>query len=388
MQRKSDVGWNYPRYKRDLRMKDWDVMLVSHEASRTGAPRVAVDLAKGFVNAGLRVLVILRWDGPLRVDFESTGATVVTEPGRHLRVFLRRFRTGKRLALSWENLMVRWAILRYRPRSVYLNTALSLPFAGPALAMQLPVAVHLHEVDDWLSHALARYPLTQKQAESIRWAHCAQRSADLLRHRYRSVQSKFIPSGIDTERVREAATSPSNQSLPSQYIVNCGTADHRKGVDIWLRLCEALYATSNWNQLHFVWIGKVTQSELIDPYRKRPFFNHVHFVGETANPYPVLRQADLMVFPTRQDAYPLVVMEAQALGVPVIAFDVGDIKDQIPSHHLVRCGNETELLNTVLHVLNEKSPTVAFDNNRHSITIVRQSALALLAPTNHTRIDK
>lgn len=368
-------------------MTDWDVMLVSHEASRTGAPRVAVELAKGFLDAGLRVLVVLRWDGPLRTDFEATGATVVTEPGRHLRVLLRRFSAGRRWAIDWEQLMARWAMQRYRPGAVYLNTALSISYAGPAINMKLPVAVHLHEVDDWLCHALARYALTQEQAKAIRWAHCAQRSADLLKERYPTIQSQFIPSGIDVDRVREAAIEPSHKNLPGQYIVNCATADHRKGVDIWLRLCEALYLSSNWNDLHFVWVGKVTQDDLIDPFRNQPFFKHVHFMGETANPHPLLRQAKLMVFPSRQDAYPLVILEAQALGVPVVAFDVGDIKDQIPSHHLVRAENESELLAKVLQVLNEQPSALAFDNSRHGIAVARQRALELLALTPYSRND-
>lgn len=358
-------------------MTAWDVMLVSHEASRTGAPRVAVELAQGFVDAGLRVLVLLRWDGPLRADFESTGATVVTEPGRHLRVFLRRFRTGKRWAVAWEDWMARWALRRYRPRAVYLNTALSLPFAVPALASKTQVAVHLHEVDDWLHHALTRYPLTQEQARAIRWAHCAQRSAELLRQRYPSVRSLFIPSGIDAARVRAAAIAPSDQDLPRPYLVNCATADQRKGVDIWLRLCESLHASSR-NDLHFVWVGKLAQKDLVEPFRNRPFFKNVHFVGETANPHPLLRPARLMVFPSRQDAYPLVVLEAQALGVPVVAFDVGDIRDQIPSHHLVRAGNESDLLATVLQVLNEPAPALAFDDSRHGIAVARRRALSLL----------
>ncbi|MDD2728589.1 glycosyltransferase [Malikia sp.] len=368
-------------------MTDWDVMLVSHEASRTGAPRVAVELAKGFVDAGLRVLVVLRWDGPLHTDFESTGATVVTEPGSHLRVLLRRFRAGKRWALSWENLMARWAIRRYRPGTVYLNTALSIAYAVPAIDMKLPVAVHLHEVDDWLLHALARYALTQEQAKAIRWAHCAQRSADLLNERYPKVHSLFIPSGIDADRVREAAIEPSHENLPRRYIVNCATADHRKGVDIWLRLCEALYATSNWPDLHFVWVGKITQNDLIEPFRKQQFFKKVHFVGEMANPHPLLNRAKMMVFPSRQDAYPLVILEAQALGVPVVAFDVGDIKDQVPPHHLVRAENESELLATVLQVLHEQPPALAFDNSRHGIAVARQRALDLLALTPNQRIN-
>lgn len=368
-------------------MTDWDVMLVSHEASRTGAPRVAVELAKGFVDHGLRVLVVLRWDGPIRSDFESTGAKVVFETGRHIRVLLRRFRISRHFAVTWEVLMARLVIHRYRPAAVYLNTALSLPYAAPAIDKRITSAVHLHEVDDWLSHALDRYPLTQEQAKSVRWAHCAQRSANMLQQRYPGARSQFIPFGIDADRVRSAALKPGLGKLPAQYLVNCATADHRKGVDVWLRLCESLYESRNCSNLHYVWVGKVKQDNLIEPYRNRPFFKHVCFAGEIDNPHPILKNACLMVLTSRQDAYPLVVLEAQALGVPVVAFDVGDIKDQIPPHHLVRAEDEEELLATVQRVLAEQPPVLAFDNTRHGIAVARQRALELLSQNNHRRID-
>jgi glycosyltransferase involved in cell wall biosynthesis len=360
-------------------MTQWDVMLVSHEASRTGAPRVATELSKGFIEAGLRVLVVLRWDGPLRADFEATGATVITEPGRHLRVLMRKFRFGKHLALSWEKWIATRLLRYYQPKAVYLNTALSLTYAQPAVVMLKKVAVHLHEVDDWLQHALDRYPLEQDQASEINWAHCAQRSADILCKRYPLARSQFIPSGIDTVRVREQATLNFEKELPEQFIVNCATADRRKGVDIWLRMCEKLAENKKWSELHFVWIGKITQVHLIEPYRKKPFFKHVHFLGEVDNPHPIIRKARLMVLTSRQDAYPLVVLEAQALCVPVVAFDVGDVKDQVPRHHLVLAENENDLLLKVLYVLSELPPVLAFEKSKHGIEIVRQRAIELLS---------
>lgn len=361
-------------------MMSWDVMLVSHEASRTGAPRVAVEISKGFVDAGLQVLVVLRWDGPLRADFEASGATVIAETGRHLRVLLRRFRAGKRWSLAWENLMAASLLRRYRPKAVYLNTALSLPYVESALQMKLPVAVHLHEVDDWLLHALDRYPLTQEQAAAVRWAHCAQSSADLIRQRYPDLRSQFIPSGIDEIRIREAATQSLEFHLPAQFIVNCATADQRKGIDIWLRLCEAMHDSRSCSDLEFVWVGRITRDDLIEPFRHRPFFRKVHFTGEVSNPHPIIRCARLMVLTSRQDAYPLVVLEAQALGVPVVAFDVGSIDEQIPANHLVPAQDEPSLLSTVLRLLNEPAPVLAFEERRHGIAVARRLALELLAP--------
>jgi len=45
----------------------------------------------------------------------------------------------------------------------------------------------------------------------------------------------------------------------------------------------------------------------------------VIFAGATADPYPFYRAADLFVLPTRHDPCSLVVLEALAMGVPVVS---------------------------------------------------------------------
>ena len=50
---------------------------------------------------------------------------------------------------------------------------------------------------------------------------------------------------------------------------------------------------------------------------------------DQANPYPALAALDVFVLPSRVDAFPLVVLEAMILGVPVVAFDVGGVAEQV-----------------------------------------------------------
>src|SRR5207245_6286319 len=45
----------------------------------------------------------------------------------------------------------------------------------------------------------------------------------------------------------------------------------------------------------------------------------VRFVGLRRNPYPFIKHADLLVLPSRNEAFPNVVLEAIALGTPVVA---------------------------------------------------------------------
>jgi glycosyltransferase involved in cell wall biosynthesis len=55
----------------------------------------------------------------------------------------------------------------------------------------------------------------------------------------------------------------------------------------------------------------------------------VHFVGAVADPTPWLRSAEVFVLPSRWEARALVVQEAMAAGVPVVASDAGGLHDLV-----------------------------------------------------------
>ena len=137
-----------------------DVLVVSHEASRTGAPRVAVEVLRALSAAGLSVQCLLRWPGPLQDDLLRAADGCRLEPLRRTRVLLRRFRRTRALAVRLEQRVARRVLLRTRPRSVYANTVLSACYVRPALRLGLPVVLHVHELEPLTSSVLNRYGIS------------------------------------------------------------------------------------------------------------------------------------------------------------------------------------------------------------------------------------
>jgi glycosyltransferase involved in cell wall biosynthesis len=54
---------------------------------------------------------------------------------------------------------------------------------------------------------------------------------------------------------------------------------------------------------------------------------HVLFLGERTDVAPLLRSADLMIFPSRREGLPGAVLEASAAGLPVLASDLPGIRE-------------------------------------------------------------
>jgi glycosyltransferase involved in cell wall biosynthesis len=75
--------------------------------------------------------------------------------------------------------------------------------------------------------------------------------------------------------------------------------------------------------LRFVWIGEIAQPIHTEDREA------VEFGGPTANPYAHMRRFDVATLPSRDDPFPLVVLEAMLLETPVVAFAVGGVAQQI-----------------------------------------------------------
>ena len=102
-------------------------------------------------------------------------------------------------------------------------------------------------------------------------------------------------------------------------MVAMGTFDKRKGADLFVK--AAARARKLGSQARFVWIGRAPHpsEDLGDAYKS--LLEHGIHVPESADPFPYLARADVFVLPSREDPFPLVVLEAMALGKPVIAFE-------------------------------------------------------------------
>ena len=53
------------------------------------------------------------------------------------------------------------------------------------------------------------------------------------------------------------------------------------------------------------------------------------FLGEIENPYPLFDRMDVFTVTSRADPFPLVVLEAMALGKPVVGFAEGGVPEQL-----------------------------------------------------------
>ncbi|MFC7724024.1 glycosyltransferase family 4 protein [Nocardioides sp. GCM10028917] len=302
---------------------------MSHEASRTGAPRIAALVARGLVGQGHDVRMVSQRPGPLLRDFGDVAPVRVPPLWRVLRrLWSRPGPIRSRVAGLLEVAVAVVVVAVHRPDLVYANSTSSAGYVRAANLLRRPAVLHVHESGEVLRVFLDRVGIDGLPGGRVRLVACSPSVADALVALGAPREDVDLLLSIpDATRVLGAASalSPSpSESTARPVVVGCvGAVEHRKGVDLWLQVARLLVCSAPPGSLRFVWVGDG------EPPAVAATIAGVEFTGHSADPSAAMAGFDIMTLPSRDDPFPLVVMEAMLLGKPVVAFDVGGVAHQL-----------------------------------------------------------
>jgi len=141
----------------------------------------------------------------------------------------------------------------------------------------------------------------------------------------------FRPNPIDLEMVWRAVNQPPERILEPNsvlHFISVGRLHSHKGFDV---LIEAFYQVYKAVPKVKLWIvGEGGQKEALHrQIEALGLESSVMLTGSVQNPYALLNQADIFVLSSRLEGWPLVLMEAMAVGLPCIAFTCPNGPDEI-----------------------------------------------------------
>lgn len=145
-----------------------------------------------------------------------------------------------------------------------------------------------------------------------------------------------ISNTIDAPATATVDRAPKTEApRPEQLVLFLSNLLEEKGADVFVDMAIALCDRSP--DLTFALVGQDGDQLLADDLRRRVALSghgdRVKFLGARfgAEKWAVLAQAQLLVFPSRYrfEAQPLTIIEAFSHGVPVVASDVGAIREMV-----------------------------------------------------------
>lgn len=121
--------------------------------------------------------------------------------------------------------------------------------------------------------------------------------------------------------------------LPEQdFLVLClASVQYRKGQDILLKQVDRI--VEHVPTARFLFVGPVLAhlhgNEIVEMARTIQHKDRVHFLGSKENALEYIHATNLMVLPSREEALPLTIMEAMALGTTCVASNINGIPELV-----------------------------------------------------------
>jgi glycosyltransferase involved in cell wall biosynthesis len=160
----------------------------------------------------------------------------------------------------------------------------------------------------------------------------------------------LVPNGIDVDAVRAAAMA-GRAALRQEWgltpghvaLLALGRLSPEKGHKVLLEALRLLSATEFPN-LRVLLVGDGPVRPALELFAEGD--PRVRFCGWRTDPHACLGAADVFVLPSLREGLPLAVLEALAVGLPVVASSVGGVPtalDGAPTAHLVPPGDASAL---------------------------------------------
>ena len=182
---------------------------------------------------------------------------------------------------------------------------------------------------------------------------------------------RYCPNAVVTEQLFQASRAPLPAGLPSAYWLGLGRLVEPKGFHLLLDAYALALRSAALPDLVIAGDGPLRDA-LTAQARRLGIAPRVHFTGFLSNPYPLLRHAQLFILSSVQEGMPTVLIEALALGTPVLASDCEtgprELLDNGRLGQLVRVNDVPALADGMLRSLVPRDD-VAFSETRLTDTL-------------------
>ena len=178
--------------------------------------------------------------------------------------------------------------------------------------------------------------------------------AEQLRRRFQVPAAKVIvmPNAVNAARLEAAAARrprdwPVSRGRRAALIL--ARLETEKAIDV------AIDAVATLRNVDLVIAGTGSRRTALESQAARlGIADRIHFLGYRDDAPALLRCADVLVLPSRVEGLPLSVLEAMAVGVPVVATDIGGTREAVEQERtglLVPTGDASALAAAIRRVL-------------------------------------
>jgi glycosyltransferase involved in cell wall biosynthesis len=337
------------------------ILIVSHQASRTGAPILAYNIVKQL-RARYNVVTLILRDGELFRDFESCsnavigpltaeGASVVIDGVNYIDGinYVEGEYIAKRLKATYP---IKYALV---------NSIDSRTMLKPLTCEMIPTVTLVHEfaadvrhrgqpageMGRWLQWTNQIVFSAQIVAKSVNdeYPHLVDRPVHILPQGPSELPPRQAPAQqLQSQALRDEVRPPGDEG--KLVVLACGTVFARKGVDLFIACAARVAKLAPKRNVRFVWIGRgfdpsqdKYSRQLKKQIAKNGLSKMVTILDEVSDLEPAYASANVFFISSRLDPLPNVAIDSALRGIPIVCFEkTGGIADLLAADATTRAG--------------------------------------------------
>lgn len=286
-----------------------DLLFVSHDLSRSGAPILLLHLARWCLAHGFFVTVMAPEDGPLRAAYQTEGIPLIIDP-----LIMKGHESFQDFLRPYDALLA--------------NTIRGWPAVRAAKKQGVPALWWMHEtlVGEHYLREDVNLRLSVREADVIFTPSAA--TAAVYRP-FTEHTPRCIPYGIP-DLLPSGENAIARQDGELRFLL-LGSIEPRKGQDVYTEALRLLPQALQ-KRAQFQIAGRVMDpSFAVEVYALGRDVENLQISGETdhAEALALLADADVLVCASRDEAMPVTVLEAMSLGKAILSTAVGGLPEYI-----------------------------------------------------------
>jgi glycosyltransferase involved in cell wall biosynthesis len=308
------------------------ILFLSHNASRTGAPIMLLNLIKQLKDdISDESVILLKDTGELKSEFAELFTTVEFIPecfypntSSYIKNFIRRIKN------KIYRLYLKLFFKKCRFDIIYSNTATNLNVLHFLKFLKTSVIVHIHELINTINHFGGANLIAETNSLTSHFIAVSPSCKEMLIKQFDIPDDKisqinnFIINN-DYQNLSTAQELRKDLKINAKYIIGCvGGGMWHKGIDLFVGLCNYIINDLNKKEFEFIWVGTISENiknQIKFDLERLCLTKKIHLTGSVSNPMDYINLFSIYAFTSREDSFGLAGLEALSLGKPVICFD-------------------------------------------------------------------
>lgn len=319
--------------------KKQKIFFISHDCSLTGAPVLLLNLLSLVSKKNnFDIQIVLVRGGVLEKEFLKYGKVTILKSKNYSRQKFILLRSANYIIYRFKLLLLNSRLKK--TDVIFSNTIVNGKVVKYLSKTEATILTYVHELESIIKEFHEDANLTFQFSDV--YISPSKAVAENLVEKHSVAAEKifflnyYFPIPVDLFQkmskmdAKEKFKKYLQFSENKFYVVGMGVGSFRKGIDLFI---DAAQITNELKQnIHFVWIGELVEekmkSEILNKIATYQLQNTVTITGQLPYSLNNLLPFDLFILPSREDPYPLVILEAALMKIPSVCFaNTGGIQE-------------------------------------------------------------